>query len=149
MKKGFTLVEVMIVVAIMGLLAAVGIPSFKAALVCDQFNKHLNDPTLPYAKNCALSDHDKLHLSLIQNGKRYCGMPTCSLSKTCAALIDSKYDTMLEAGKIITRIDNKTISSESVVTNYITVAVTNYVEQAKRPSTDTEFKTIDFEFHCQ
>lgn len=30
-KKGFTLVEIMIVVAIIGLLAAIGIPSFKKA----------------------------------------------------------------------------------------------------------------------
>ena len=30
-KKGFTLVEIMIVVAIIGLLAAIGIPSFQKA----------------------------------------------------------------------------------------------------------------------
>jgi len=43
MKKGFTLVEIMIVVAIIGLLAAIAIPSFMKARTTSQQNACINN----------------------------------------------------------------------------------------------------------
>lgn len=43
MKKGFTLVEIMIVVAIIGLLAAIAIPSFMKARTTSQANACINN----------------------------------------------------------------------------------------------------------
>lgn len=43
MKKGFTLVEIMIVVAIIGLLAAIAIPSFMKARTQSQQNACINN----------------------------------------------------------------------------------------------------------
>lgn len=42
-KKGFTLVEIMIVVAIIGLLAAIGIPSFSKARATSQTKACINN----------------------------------------------------------------------------------------------------------
>jgi len=43
MKQGFTLVEIMIVVAIIGLLAAIAIPSFMKARTTSQMNACINN----------------------------------------------------------------------------------------------------------
>ncbi len=56
MKKGFTLVEIMIVVAIIGLLAAIAIPSFMRARTRSQQNACINN------------------LRQIDSGKEQCGM---------------------------------------------------------------------------
>ncbi len=58
MKKGFTLVEIMIVVAIIGLLAAIAIPSFMRARTTSQMNACINN------------------LRQIESGKEQLGMET-------------------------------------------------------------------------
>ncbi len=62
MKKGFTLVEIMIVVAIIGLLAAIAIPSFMRARTTAQANACINNLRQiegakdQYALECGLSN---------------------------------------------------------------------------------------------
>lgn len=68
MKKGFTLVEIMIVVAIIGLLAAIAIPSFMRARTTSQANACINN------------------LRQIESGKEQLGM---ELGLTNGAIIEN------------------------------------------------------------
>ena len=79
-KKGFTLVEIMIVVAIIGLLAAIGIPSFQKARKTSQTKACINNlRVIKGAKDQYLMDNSAN--AIVEDGvKEYLdggAFPTC------------------------------------------------------------------------
>jgi len=82
-KSGFTLVEIMIVVAIIGLLAAIGIPSFQRARTTSQTKACINNlRIISSAKDqCAIESGDNSitdYLNYIKGG----ALPTCPAGGT-------------------------------------------------------------------
>ena len=84
-KSGFTLVEIMIVVAIIGLLAAIGIPSFAKARSTSQTKACINNlRIISSAKDqCAINESNSIanYLDYIKGG----ALPTCPAAGTYAA----------------------------------------------------------------
>ena len=89
-KKGFTLVEIMIVVAIIGLLAAIGIPSFQKARSTSQTKACINNlRIISSAKDqCAIENNNTItdYLQYIKGN----ALPVCPAGGTYAeGLLDA------------------------------------------------------------
>jgi prepilin-type N-terminal cleavage/methylation domain-containing protein len=87
-KAGFTLVEIMIVVAIIGLLAAIAIPNFVRARSVSQMNACVNNlRQIDGAKQQALLEKgDTAGLTAVDLAPAYIRtFPSCPTTKTAAA----------------------------------------------------------------
>lgn len=146
MKKGFTLIELMVVAMIFSLITVVAIPIFTGVAGNKAFEKYLNDPTLSYNKDDILSNHEKLHLSLIREGKRNCTSGTCTLNHYVKTLLNDKYDEMQLADNINLDKPHNVKTSNVTITKHVTIMHTNYVDSA---TPKEEYDTIDFNFHRQ
>jgi type IV pilus assembly protein PilA len=102
-QKGFTLIELMIVVAIIGILAAIAIPAYKTYTVRAQVSEGLG---FADAAKVAVTE------SFTSNG-------TWPLNNTAAGL-----------PAVITDIHSKYVQSVSVVANVVTVAFGNDIDPA-------------------
>ena len=79
-KKGFTLVEIMIVVAIIGLLAAIGIPSFQKARDNSRSKSCINNLRMIAAgTEQYMMDNNTTSATLPQSAEYIkSGLPTCA-----------------------------------------------------------------------
>ena len=79
-KKGFTLVEIMIVVAIIGLLAAIGIPSFQKARDNSRSKSCINNLRMIAAgTEQYMMDNNTTAATLTQSAEYIkSGLPTCA-----------------------------------------------------------------------
>ena len=90
MKKGFTLVEIMIVVAIIGLLAAIGIPSFQKARSNSREKACINNlRIMDGAKEQFAMDNNKVDTDTVADSDitpyiKGGNMPTCPSAGTYA-----------------------------------------------------------------
>ena len=102
-KQGFTLVEIMIVVAIIGLLAAIGIPSI--------LNAYSNSQENAKARNIAEVEKAKGVLTLPTSS----GLPgACALTDTTANLAGGTYVTNLCAALSIADISELTVGDAEI-----------------------------------